>query len=361
MLHPVAMLGFVFFGSIIYYYISYETVFSIFAVKSTPPFLIQGPLAGVSCAPFRVLAEAWGQPAFCVTEMLSAHHLVHASKVARRFSFKDPREGEVCFQLSGTDPNDLARAIEQVIEWGANSIDLNCGCPVAKIRKKGAGSKLLEDPHRLAILVKAMKAVSRVPISIKIRVDDEMARYSVEAARVAQEAGADRITVHGRHWADSYDTPCRQDQIAEIVAALTIPVIANGDAKDAESVKRLFEHTGCAGVMISRAGVGQPWIFAKIRAELAGEIYVPPSLATISDLFLQHVRGLIDLEGEPIAVLQSRKLIKYYARTLANRSVLLEQVNRVKDYARLESLTHEYFNARMPPHFCWSRQEENKL
>ncbi len=330
-------------------------------MKSNSPLLIQGPLAGVSCAPFRVLAHIWGQPAFCVTEMLSAHHLIHASKVARRFSFKDPREGKVCFQLSGTDPNDLARATEQVMEWGADSIDLNCGCPVAKIRKKGAGSKLLEDPHRLAILVQAMKAVSGVPISIKIRVDNEAARYSLEAAKAAEDAGVDHITVHGRHWTDSYDTPCRQDQIAEIVAALRIPVIANGDAQDAESVKHLLEHTGCAGVMISRAGVGQPWIFAKIRAELAGEIYIPPSLASIGDLFLQHVRGLIDLEGEPIAILQSRKLVKYYARPLASRPVLLEQVNQVSDYVRLEGLTREYFNARMPPHFCWSRQEENKL
>ncbi len=321
-------------------------MFSIFKVKSNSPLLIQGPLAGVSCAPFRVLAETWGQPAFCVTEMLSAHHLVHASKVARRFSFKDPSEGKVCFQLSGTNPGDLAWATEQVMRWGADSIDLNCGCPVAKIRKKGAGSKLLEDSHHLAILVKAMKAVSRVPISIKIRVDNESVRYSVEAAQAAQDAGVDHITVHGRHWTDSYDTPCRQDQIAEIVAALTIPVIANGDATDAESVKRLLDHTGCAGVMISRAGVGQPWIFAKISAELAGDIYVPPSLVTIGDLFLQHVRGLIDLEGEPIAVLQSRKLIKYYARPLANRSVLLEQVNQVADYVSLESLTHEYFAPR---------------
>jgi tRNA-dihydrouridine synthase len=150
---------------------------------------------------------------------------------------------------------------------------------------------------------------------------------------------------------DSYDTPCRQDQIAEIVAALDIPVIANGDATDVTSVKRLLDHTACAGVMISRAGVGQPWIFAHIRAELAGETFVPPSLARIGDVFLQHVRGLINLEGEHIAILQSRKLIKYYARPLADQAALLEQVNQVVDLGRLESLTREYFNARMPPPF----------
>lgn len=310
----------------------------------TTPTLHQAPLAGYSCAPLRVLAEQWGQPDYCYTEMLSAHHLTHSPTIAKRFWFKDPREGRLIFQLSGTDPLDLAKATERVLAWGADGIDLNCGCPVAKIRKKGAGSKLLEDPNKLKQLVHAIQNVSPVPVSIKIRVDGDMpTRYSLAAALAAQEAGVSWITIHGRHWTDDYDVPCRREQIAEIAEALTIPVIANGDAKDTDSVRQLLAQTGAQGVMIARASVGQPWLFAQIRAELAGKTYTPPPLTAIGQLFLQHLQGLIELEGEKNAVLQSRKLIKYYARPLPHRMELVMAAQQITRYADMEALaTHSF-------------------
>jgi tRNA-dihydrouridine synthase B len=306
--------------------------------------LIQGPMAGYSCWPMRLLAQQWGQPAFCYTEMLSAKNLATQREIELRFRIKHPQEGPLCVQLSGTDPTELARAVERVIDFGADLIDLNCGCPVGKIRKKGAGSKLLENPDLLTQLIKAMKSVTNIPVSIKIRVDgDQPVKYSREAVLRAQDAGIDFITIHGRHWTEDYDIACRQDQIAEIVAALTIPVIANGDAHDTASTLTLLKNTGAAGVMISRAGVGQPWLFAQIRAEAAGQTFTPPPLQEIGELFLQHVRGLIELEGEKIAVLQARKLIKYYARALTTRTLILEQVNTVERYDALTPCVTAHF------------------
>lgn len=306
--------------------------------------LIQGPLAGYSCSPLRLLTKQFGNPAFCYSEMLSAKNLSEGTKIAPRFSFKHANEGPLCIQLSGNKPDDLRRAADRAIEFGADLLDLNCGCPVAKIRKKGAGSKLLDDPKQLTVLIQSMQRDTTIPVSIKIRIDaDIKTTMSLTAALIAQEAGIDFITVHGRHWTESYDTPCRLDQIARIVDALTIPVIANGDVVDTPSALHLLKGTGAAGIMIARASVGRPWLFAEIKAQMQGQVFHPPSLAEIGQLFLQHVQGLIALEGEKIAVLQSRKLLKYYGRSLENRTEILNAVNSVYTYEQLATLVFDSF------------------
>ncbi len=283
---------------------------------SFPINLIQGPLAGYSCWPLRLLAAQQGSVAFCYSEMLSAKDLAISKKIAPRFSVKHPQEGPLCIQLSGTNPEELKKATEKALTFGADLIDLNCGCPVSKIRQKGAGSKLLENPALLKSLVLAMKSVSPTPVSIKIRVDGENPiPFSITAARMAEEAGIDFITIHGRHWTESYDTPCRQDQIAQIVDQLSIPVIANGDVQDTESALRLLKNTNAKGLMISRAAVGQPWIFKQIQQESQGKIFTPPSKKEMGKLLLSHINGLIALEGEQPGILQSRKLFKYYGRS----------------------------------------------
>ena len=318
--------------------------------RTFPNSLIQGPLAGYSCWPMRVLAQQYSPPAFCYTEMLSAKTLANTplQNIQPRFRIKDPREGALCVQLSGTHPEELAKAAERAIEFGADLIDLNCGCPVTKIRQKGAGSKLLEDPILLRKLVSALKSANgeEIPLSIKIRVDgDSPHRYSLNAALAAEEAGIDFITIHGRHWSESYDTPCRLDQIAEISAELSIPVIANGDAHDTASTLHLLKETGANGVMIARAALGQPWLFNQINTEIRGEKFTPPTQAKIGELFLEHLDGLISLEGEKIAVLQARKLIKYYARFLssAQKDTLINKANVAEIRADMGHLVRDFF------------------
>ena len=306
--------------------------------------LIQGPLAGYSCAPLRLLAKQWGNPAFCCSEMLSAKHLSESNKIAPRFSFKDPHEGPLCIQLSGNNPDDLARAADRAIALGADLLDLNCGCPVSKIRKKGAGSKLLDNPEQLTALIQSLQRDTTIPVSIKIRVDENAQHTnSLTAALIAQDAGVDFITVHGRHWTESYDQPCRIDQIAHIVSQLQIPVIANGDVTDTTSALKLLKDTGAAGIMIARAAVGQPWLFTQIKMEAQETLFTPPTATEIGQLFLQHVQGLIALEGEKMAILQSRKLIKYYAKSVAHRADALLAANDIHTYDQLCRLVARYF------------------
>ena len=207
-----------------------------------PVNLIQGPLAGISCAPFRSLTWRYSRPAFSCTEMISCKTIIHQPLQAKqRYISKDPAEGPVCFQLSGTDPVELAEAVKRVTAHGADLIDLNCGCPVKKIRSRGAGSKLLTNPTALYQLIRAMKENTHVPVSIKIRVDGGDEKFNHEVAAVVSDAGADFLIVHGRHWTEHYETPCRYDAIAHFVQAVKIPVIGNGDVACVESLQRMLQ------------------------------------------------------------------------------------------------------------------------
>jgi tRNA-dihydrouridine synthase B len=307
--------------------------------------LIQGPLAGISCAPFRALIWRYSQPAYCYTEMISCKTLNEGSvALNHRYVTKDPSEGPVCFQLSGNDPQELAEATKRATDYGADLINLNCGCPVKKIRSKGAGSSLLIQPQRLLQLMQAMKQSTHLPVSIKIRVEGHGPdRFHHELVKAIQDAGIDSLTVHGRHWTEHYETPCHDKHIQFFVENLTIPVIGNGDVADFVSLQRMLK-TGCAGVMIGRAGVGQPWLIAELSAKLAGKDFLPPALTERKQMFLDHVQGLMSLMGnERISLMQARCFAKYYARKLAWQKAFQAAVNLCETFKELEKVCSSYF------------------
>lgn len=315
------------------------------ANQNFPVNIIQGPLAGVSCAPFRKLTWQYSKPAFSCTEMMSSKTILHHSQLAqRRFVKKDPQEGPVCFQLAANNPEELAEATKRVTDFGADLIDLNCGCPVKKIRSKGMGSSLLMDPSRLYQMILAMKQNTHVPVSIKIRVEGHSGdKFNAEVARVIQEAGADYVIVHGRHWTEHYETVCNYDEIAFFVNELNIPVIGNGDIACLDSLKKMFA-TGCDGVMIGRAGVGQPWLIGKLIAEMKGEKFVLPTPQETAAVFFEHISDLIELVGsEKVAVLQARKLAKYYGRGLTNRLALVKEASGCESLGELREICGRYF------------------
>lgn len=306
--------------------------------------LIQGPLAGYSCAPFRLITHRLGQPAYCTTEMISAKDLAHRSVKPKRYLWKDPAEGLVSYQLSGDNPQDIAAATKIVTDAGASLIDLNCGCPVTKIRAKGAGSKLLTEPNKIASLVMAAKANTHVPVSVKIRIDSVSGdNNNLSVAKTIEAAGADLLIVHGRHWTEKYDIPCNLEQIADIVAACKIPVIANGDVENIASLKRTFELTQCAGIMIARASVGRPWLFQQLQAESKKEFFKPPSLAEIGALFSEHLHSLAELETEYLSVIQARKLAKYYIRQHFPSEPFQLKINSCETLSVLDALIKTYF------------------
>jgi len=306
--------------------------------------LIQGPLAGVSCAPFRELTWRYSKPAFCCTEMISCKTILHQPAIATRYLHRSAEEGPLCFQLSATDPAELASATQIVTHLGASLIDLNCRCPMKKIRSKGAGSALLTNQQLLYKLITAMKKNTTLPVSIKIRVDQHNQTTMHDAIiQVLNDAGADFVIVHGRHWEDTYDTPCRYDAIAYFVDNLSIPVIGNGDVVDKSSLQAMFA-TGCAGVMVSRAGVGQPWLIRQLALNLHELTFIAPSPEQIGFIMLEHISKLAKLlNHEKQAVLQARRFAKYYARGLPNRPAFLAALNCCDDFNALENIILTYF------------------
>ncbi len=313
--------------------------------RTFPTNIIQGPLAGVSCAPFRLLTWRYGKPAFSCTEMISCKTLIHQPLTShQRYIVKDPSEGPVCFQLSANNPQELAEAVKRVTDYGADLIDLNCGCPVKKIRSKGAGSSLLTDATKLFQLITAMKNNTHVPVSIKIRVQgcsDE--KFNQDVAQAVTDAGADFLIVHGRHWTEHYETPCRHDEIRFFVEQMKIPVIGNGDIRCLASLKQMYA-TGCAGVMIARAGVGQPWLVDKLSTEFRGETFTMPKNGEIAGMFIQHIEQLaLLLENEKFALLQARKMAKYYARGLTQRMEFVEEINKTENMHEFKMICSHYF------------------
>lgn len=313
--------------------------------KTFPVNLIQGPLAGVSCAPFRQLTWQYGKPAFSCTEMISSKTLVHAPRyLQQRFVQKAADEGPVCFQLSGNTVAELSEATKIATGYGADLIDLNCGCPMKKIRSKGAGSSLLSKPDELYPLIVALKRNTTVPVSVKIRVESTSGeKFNQAIADVVADAGADFLIVHGRHWTQHYETPCQHDQIQFFVETLKIPVIGNGDIACVHSLKKMLA-TGCAGVMIGRAGIGQPWLIQQLIAQLHQQPFKIPEPQEIGQMLRTHIMQLAKLlQSEKFAILQARKLAPYYARALKNNTLFCDKLNTCETLAHFCNLCEDYF------------------
>lgn len=271
-----------------------------------PNRLIQGPLAGFSCAPFR---EQFGQfkfPAYCVSEMISAQDVLHKHSSRSRYLYRSSAENILCYQIAGHDPEVMAQAAKRLEELGADLIDINCGCPKIKIRKKGSGSALLEEPKKLLTIIHAVRQAIHIPLTVKIRLQDT--ERTLYLAKTIEQEGVDALIVHGRHWNESYDKPCNFSEIEKIKQAVSIPVIANGDIQHAASLNLALAQTGCDAYMISRAGTGQPWLY---RALLDNK---PITLdqKDLNSIFMMHLSALAQLESEHKAVLQSKSLVRYY-------------------------------------------------
>lgn len=283
-----------------------------------PHRLIQAPLAGVSCAPFRTLFSLYTPPAYAVTEMISAHSILQHQTLNRRYLTRAPEEGRLCIQLSGENPELMYQAIDIAMQYQPDVIDLNCGCPKPKIRAKGCGSALLDSPKKLEAIVLAMRRATNVPLTVKIRVAGQTSDEAyLEAATIIEACGADAIIVHGRHHSEDYDVPAAYAQIRRVVERVNIPVIANGDVSDRTSLEHCMNVSGASAVMIGRGSIGKPWLFKA----LLGAPH-QPTKKEVHHVFQQHIHQLAALEAsEQVALLQARRLLKWYFPNLDSRAL----------------------------------------
>lgn len=270
--------------------------------------LIQGPLAGVSSAAFRRLFYQFMPPAYTVTEMISAQEVLTRHDVNSRYLYRASEETHLCYQLAGRDPVVVAEAALKLEHLGADLIDINCGCPKTKIRKKGAGSALMDEPEQLLKIVDAVRQKIQIPLTVKLRIYGT--HMDVELAKMLEGAGVDALIIHGRRWTDDYDRPCDFYQMSLIKKHVNLPLIGNGDVHDIATLEQAMHQSLADAYMISRAGCGRPWLYQ----ELLTKQPTPDRSELALTYFLEHLLYLGKLESEYQAVLQSRKFIRYYFR-----------------------------------------------
>lgn len=314
-----------------------------FAPQTEFPVLL-APMAGVTDLAFRELCRAMGAD-FSYTEMISAKGLYYGSERTASLLAASPLERPYGVQLFGADPeivSEMAKRLANESHPGLALIDLNMGCPARKIISNGEGSALMRDLPRAARIIEAAAKASSLPITVKFRKGFDAAHSNAVAfGRMAEESGAAMLTVHGRTREQMYSGKADWDSIAAVKAAVSIPVIGNGDVFSGQDALALREHTGCDGIMVARGAEGNPFIFREIKAALAGEPYVPPTSAERIDTALAHAQRLVECRGAR-AVIEMRKHVAWYLSGMRGASALRAQVNGIGSLAELEAMLTQY-------------------
>lgn len=307
-----------------------------------PNNLILAPMAGVTDLPFRLLCKEQGAGLLCM-EMVSAKAILYKNKNTKELLTIDPRENPVSLQLFGSDPDIVAGIAHQIEDRPFDILDINMGCPVPKIVNNGEGSALMKNPKLAGDIIKKTVNAVQKPVTVKIRkgFDDDHVN-AVEMAKIAEDAGAAAIAVHGRTREQYYAGKADWDIIRQVKEAVSIPVIGNGDLLTPEDVTAMKEQTGCDGFMIARGAQGNPWIFRQILHYFeTGEHLEKPSFAEVTQMILRHARMLMDFKGDYIGIREIRKHAAWYTAGYPHSSQLRVKINEVESYEELEELLTE--------------------
>lgn len=298
--------------------------------------VILAPMAGVSDIAFRLLCHEQGAGLVC-SEMVSAKAILYGNKNTEELLQIHPEEGPVSLQLFGSDPDIVSEMAKRIEERPFAVLDLNMGCPVPKVVNNGEGSALMKDPLLAGKIVEKTAKAIKKPLTVKIRkgFDDDHVN-AVEMAHILQESGAAAVAVHGRTREQFYSGQADWDIIAQVKAAVKIPVIGNGDVTDGESALRLLEQTGCDGVMIGRGAQGNPWIFREVTAALEGRELPPrPTRRELYDMIVRHAQLAAQYKGEYITVREMRKHLAWYTTGLPHAAALRRQINGMETMEEL--------------------------
>lgn len=301
--------------------------------------LLLAPMAGVTDKAFRMITKPFG-PALMYTEMVSGKGLHYKSKKTAELLYADKSEAPVAAQLFGHEPKIMEEIAKEALQFGADLVDINMGCPAPKIVKNGDGSALMKNPKLAGEVIAAVARAVDVPVTVKIRKGwDENSANAVEMAKIAERNGASAVTVHGRTREQFYSGRADLNIIRDVKNAVKIPVIGNGDITDGASAAEMMRYTGCEGLMIGRAAQGNPWIFSRILAYMeTGEILPPPSIEERVEVAKKHLSLLIFYKGEHRGVLEGRKHMAWYFKGIKGGAHLREAFNKADTYENMTNI-----------------------
>ena len=301
--------------------------------------LVAAPMAGLSSLPYRMLAMECGC-SLAISEMVSAEGSVRAREKTRRYFANDERVRPFGLQIFGTNPDSIAKAVESFSGKPVDLIDVNMGCPVKKVVKKGAGSALMKDAERAQAIVRRVKEASGLPVTVKIRSGwNSDSVNCVEFARAMETAGADAIIVHPRTKAQEFRGSADWNLIGEVKRAVKVPVIGNGDVRTREDAIRMIDETGCDGVMIGRGAVGNPWIFR----QMLDPSYRGPARSERGESAARHLDMLCEFAGEKIGILNMRQILPWYGKGIPGIKKFLHHACLIKKRGELLTAITEFF------------------
>ena len=282
-----------------------------------PNRLVLAPMAGVTDRPFRMLCRHFGA-GLAVSEMITSNTVLATSRKTLKRADHTGEPGPISVQIAGSDPQQMAEAAQRNVEGGAQIIDINMGCPAKKVCNVAAGSALLKDEPLVARILEAVVRAVDVPVTLKTRTGWCRTEKNVlRVAKMAQDCGIQALALHGRTREDKYLGEAEYDTIAEVKAALSIPVIANGDITTPQKAKFVLDYTGADAIMIGRAAQGRPWLFREILHYLqTGHCLPEPEVDEIAQLLMGHLQELYAFYGDYAGCRIARKHIAWYTKGL---------------------------------------------
>lgn len=306
--------------------------------------VITAPMAGITDKAFREILKSMGAAMVC-TEMISDQALIHANRNTLELLDIAGEEYPVCAQLFGSQPEFMAEAAKILESKGVPILDINMGCPAPKIVKNGEGSALMKSPKLAWEIIRAVVNAVSIPVTVKIRKGwDHASVNAVEIARLAEEAGAVAVTIHGRTRDQFYAGKADWDIIAEVKRNVSIPVVGNGDIWNPEDAVRMMGETGCDGVMIARGMLGNPWLVKRVIEAIAGiPVSGEPGLHERLNMAKKHLARMVELKGKIPGVQQMRKHLAWYIKGLRDAARVRNEINILSSRWEIDDLIDRYF------------------